>query len=58
MADRIPVTHRRVSRGVTLLTGHASDGAEPNWCALVQSRTTLAVYMGVAGLEKVPSAPQ
>ena len=49
----IPVTHRRVSRGVTLLTGHASDGAEPNWCALVQSRTTLAVYMGLQRLEHI-----
>jgi len=44
----IPVTHRDVARGVTLLTGHARDGSGPNWNALRASRTTLVIYMGVA----------
>jgi uroporphyrin-III C-methyltransferase len=43
----IPVTHRDVARGVTFLTGHARDGAEPNWQALRASGTTLVIYMGM-----------
>jgi uroporphyrin-III C-methyltransferase len=43
----IPVTHRDVARGVTFLTGHAQDGAEPNWAALRAAGTTLVIYMGV-----------
>jgi uroporphyrin-III C-methyltransferase len=45
----IPVTDRDCSRGVALVTGHASDGApEPNWAALAKSGLTLVIYMGVA----------
>jgi uroporphyrin-III C-methyltransferase len=43
----IPVTHRDVARGVTFLTGHASDGAEPDWKALRAAGTTLVIYMGI-----------
>jgi uroporphyrin-III C-methyltransferase len=44
----IPVTHRGLARGVTFVSGHASeDGTEPDWLALVRSRTTLVVYMGL-----------
>ena len=43
----IPVTHRDVARGVTFLTGHARDGAGPDWEALRASGTTLVIYMGV-----------
>jgi uroporphyrin-III C-methyltransferase/precorrin-2 dehydrogenase/sirohydrochlorin ferrochelatase len=47
----IPLTHRMVARGVTFVTGHTKDGAlELEFAALVQSRTTLAVYMGVVTL--------
>jgi uroporphyrin-III C-methyltransferase len=49
----IPVTHRGVARGVTLLTGHASDDAEPAWGALVQGGTTLVVYMGLQRLQHI-----
>jgi uroporphyrin-III C-methyltransferase len=49
----IPVTHRGVARGVTFLTGHASGDAEPDWRALVQSRATLVVYMGLQRLEHI-----
>jgi uroporphyrin-III C-methyltransferase len=46
----IPVTDRRHAPGVALVTGHARDGgAGPDWAALVQSRLTLVVYMGMAG---------
>jgi uroporphyrin-III C-methyltransferase len=45
----IPVTDRRASPGVVLVTGHPGPGcAEPDWAALAQSRLTLVIYMGVA----------
>ena len=49
----IPVTHRDVARGVTFLTGHTRDGAEPDWPALVRSGTTLVVYMGLSNLPRI-----
>ena len=33
----IPVTHRGLARGVTFVTGHSRDGAEPDWAATVQA---------------------
>ena len=52
----IPVTHREFVGGVTFVTGHSKDGAEPDWQALVRSRTTLVIYMGLKGLEKILSS--
>ncbi len=52
----IPVTHREFARGVTFVTGHTKDGAEPNWQALVRSGTTLVIYMGLSGLQRILSA--
>jgi uroporphyrin-III C-methyltransferase len=52
----IPVTHREFARGVTFVTGHTKDGTEPDWPALVRSRTTLVIYMGLRGLEKIISS--
>jgi uroporphyrin-III C-methyltransferase len=49
----IPVTHRELARGVTFVTGHTRDGTEPDWRSLVRSRTTLVVYMGLKGLERI-----
>jgi len=43
----IPVTHRGATHGVTFVTGH---GAGVDWAALVRSRTTLVVYMGLGRL--------
>ena len=44
----IPVTHRGFAHGVALVTGHAAEGGEePDWRALVASRLTLVVYMGM-----------
>lgn len=43
----IPVTDRRCSRGVALVTGHAKPGGEaPDWPALARCGLTLVVYMG------------
>ena len=52
----IPVTHRGIARGVTFVTAHAGDGSEPDWPALLQSRTTLVVYMGLQRLERIACA--
>lgn len=52
----IPVTHRELARGVTFVTGHTRDGAEPDWQSLARSRTTLVVYMGLKNLQKILSA--
>lgn len=49
----IPVTHRGLARGVTFITGHAQDGTAPDWQALVRSRTTLVIYMGLRNLEGI-----
>jgi uroporphyrin-III C-methyltransferase len=49
----IPVTHRELARGVTFVTGHAKDGAQPDWPALVRSRTTLVIYMGLRKLAQI-----
>jgi uroporphyrin-III C-methyltransferase len=49
----IPVTHRDLARGVTLVTGHTKDGAEPDWAALARSGTTLVIYMGLRNLDRI-----
>jgi uroporphyrin-III C-methyltransferase len=52
----IPVTHREISRGVTFVTGHTKDGAEPQWKALAASGTTLVIYMGLGKLPGIVAA--
>lgn len=51
----IPVTHRGLTHGVTFVTGHTQDGGAVNWCALVESRTTLVIYMGMKNLPEIVS---
>ena len=47
----IPLTHREAARGVTFVTGHTKEGRlDLNFAPLVQSCTTLAVYMGIVSL--------
>ncbi len=46
----LPLTLRGANHGVTLVTGHSETGDGPDWAALARSGTTLAIYMGVAGL--------
>ncbi len=44
----IPLTHRDFSQGVTFVTGHGKETAtQPDWQALVDSRMTLVIYMGM-----------
>jgi uroporphyrin-III C-methyltransferase len=45
-AAGIPVTHRGVSDRVTIATGHASDGSEPDYDALARQGGTLVLFMG------------
>ena len=48
----IPLTHRDLAHGVSFVTGH---GADINWQALVRSRTTLVIYMGLRNLKNIVS---
>jgi len=49
----IPVTHRDLAHGATLITGHARAGQTIDWRALAASGTTLVVYMGIAHLPQI-----
>lgn len=49
----IPVTHREYTHGVTFVTGHTQDGAQPNWQALAAGGTTLVIYMGMKHLATI-----
>jgi uroporphyrin-III C-methyltransferase len=51
----IPVTDRRFSQGVALVTGHGS-AQEPDWAALARSGLTLVIYMGVARVQGLVEA--
>jgi uroporphyrin-III C-methyltransferase len=52
----VPVTHRGLAHGVTLVTGHLRDGVQPDWSALARSGTTLVVYMGLARVRPIVAA--
>jgi uroporphyrin-III C-methyltransferase len=53
----VPVTDRRFTRGVALVTGHTGDpGDEPDWAALARSGLTLVIYMGVQRLPHIVAA--
>jgi uroporphyrin-III C-methyltransferase / precorrin-2 dehydrogenase / sirohydrochlorin ferrochelatase len=48
----IPLTHREHAQSVRFVTAHCRDSLDTlDWAALAQERQTLAVYMGVGGLE-------
>jgi len=44
----IPLTHRGVSQGCTLVTGHAEKDLTINWSALAKLDHTLVFYMGLS----------
>ncbi len=53
----IPVTDRRCTPGVALVTGHNGEGGRaPDWAALARSGLTLVIYMGVARCEAIVKA--
>lgn len=48
----IPLTHRDHAQSVRFVTAHCQRSVDTlDWAALAQERQTLAVYMGVAGLD-------
>ena len=49
----IPLTHRQVSRSVTLITGQVVTGALPAWAGLVASGQTLVFYMGLENASSI-----
>jgi len=49
----IPLTHRQVSRSVTLITGQVVTGALPSWAGLVSSGQTLVFYMGLENAQSI-----
>ena len=51
----IPVTDRRFTQGVALVTGHGSEH-EPDWAALARSGLTLVIYMGVTRVHRLVAA--
>jgi uroporphyrin-III C-methyltransferase / precorrin-2 dehydrogenase / sirohydrochlorin ferrochelatase len=52
-AAELPLTHRRLASSVTLIAGHLSDGALPDWRFLANPQHTVVVYMGVAQLPDI-----
>ena len=55
----IPLTHRGISPGFTVVTGHLPPGDPGNpldWEALARSGTTLVILMGVETLASIASA--
>jgi uroporphyrin-III C-methyltransferase len=53
----VPVTDRRFTRGVALVTGHTGNADdEPDWAALARCGLTLVIYMGVQRLHKIVDA--
>src|SRR6185436_5503610 len=54
-AAGVPLTQRGIAQGVTFVTAHGTQD-QPDWAALVKTRMTLVVYMGVARCAAVQSA--
>jgi uroporphyrin-III C-methyltransferase len=54
----VPLTHRGVASGVTLVSGHEAGGGPPHgdWRALAQSDHTLAFYMAGTGAGAIARA--
>jgi uroporphyrin-III C-methyltransferase len=52
----IPVTHRDHAQGVVFVTGHGAGSSEPDWNALVATRMTLVIYMGMRRLNEIVTA--
>jgi uroporphyrin-III C-methyltransferase len=52
----IPVTHRDHAQGVVFVTGHGAGSGEPDWAALVATRMTIVIYMGMRRLNDIVAA--
>lgn len=53
----IPLTHRGLSRGVRLVTGHCRDDGplDLDWSCLADPDATLVIYMGLANAKEIAS---
>ena len=50
----IPLTHRDHAHSCLFVTGHGKDGdISADWTTLIQPRQTVAIYMGLAKLERL-----
>jgi uroporphyrin-III C-methyltransferase len=52
----VPLTHRELTQGFTVISGHAPPGdpaSTLNWQALATANTTLVIMMGVATLQAI-----
>lgn len=51
----VPLTHRGLSRGVRMVTGHFRDdeAIDLDWRALSDPQATLVIYMGLANLSRI-----
>lgn len=55
----IPLTHRGVATGYTVITGHpANDAEQPNWAAIAATGHTVVIYMGTQRIEQLCSKLQ
>ncbi|WP_425606072.1 uroporphyrinogen-III C-methyltransferase [Paraburkholderia sejongensis] len=52
----IAVTHREHAQGVVFVTGHGAGSGKPDWAALVATRMTLVIYMGMRRLAEITAA--
>ena len=54
-AAGIPLTHRGISRGVRLVSGHREygEGLELDWKCLADPHTTLVIYMGLSNARRI-----
>lgn len=52
----LPITHRDYTHGVTFITGHTQHHTPIHWKSLVDSQTTLVIYMGLTHLPEIVSA--
>lgn len=60
-AAGVPVTHRGLSQGVTVVSGHVPPGhaaSTVDWGAVAQTGTTVVVLMGVANIGAICTALQ
>ncbi|MDA1339670.1 MAG: uroporphyrinogen-III C-methyltransferase [Proteobacteria bacterium] len=53
---QIPLTHRLMAQGVTFVTGHTLKDNSIDWLALVKSKTTLVIFMGLKNISKIQSS--
>jgi uroporphyrin-III C-methyltransferase len=49
----IPLTHRQFAHSITFVTGSCADVGQPNWQALVESGSTLVIYMAMRNLATI-----